>query len=657
MKKINLLLVAFGIQCIAVAQIPVEDAVKLKALIDPATHVFEAAQKDNVNNIVKHYTNGSLKVIYQTNPFLKDYCANLVPLVQAASTGLAKSADATSVNTGSIIIDGLARFIVERIKKELQAAFFERLYKFIKKDEYEDVRTLFPNTYQTLLAAGEQIYNYEVYLTSLRNAFGRDLEIILPNLEKVIRNGRFAPFFAAHLELRSICLTAIFIARGIKDGDHIGTILEEFPATDPDYIPPGTNEENRALVTTIQFIQEFSKSLKAETPPAGRYWASAATLNQLKDETTLRLYFGLFYERVKNIQFGTNADETYGELLKIAKSKFDQLVELVRTTRENVKTCEEALAALQANQSIERYFDYVNSISNLLNGVGNSKPFRDLSTLAAGALPGPIQTKIDNAWKLVNDANFIIDNAMSIYLHLKEKKYTQVVANVRNIYNERFATDRMSPGSEKDKRKIEQVLDFLLEYGSALAEMAEAKDSREVYAVIDRIAAPVGSSRVKKENVFSISLNAYGGAFIGKEYIENVDDDSKVNNYGISAPVGLAFSFGRIRNNKKPNSGSKSFSIFVSVIDLGAPVSFRFKNDTLNEIPTVTWKDIFAPGVQVIFGFGKVPMSMSFGWQTGPNLRKVTSQYNEYLNSKYSRLTLGVYVDIPIFILARRKYW
>src|SRR6185295_2443452 len=122
-----------------------------------------------------------------------------------------------------------------------------------------------------------------------------------------------------------------------------------------------------------------------------------------------------------------------------------------------------------------------------------------------------------------------------------------------------------------------------------------------------------------------------GGAFIGKEYIENVDDDSKVNNYGISAPVGLAFSFGRIRNNNKPNSGSKSFSIFVSVIDLGAPVSFRFKNDTLNEIPTVTWKDIFAPGVQVIFGFGKVPMSMSFGWQTGPNLRKVTSQYNEYL--------------------------
>ena len=657
MKKIYSLLLILGSYYTSNSQIPISDALQLRTFINSTTGIFEpdSATIASVNNIVGNYTDGSLKVIYQTNPFLKEYCAKIAPLVQGAKTGAELLAPGTPINTGSIIIDGLARFIVERIKKELQAAFFEHLYTFIRKPEFQDVRTLFPNTCQTLLAIGDQIYNYEIYLTSLRNAFGRDIEIILPNLENVIRNGRYATFFNAHLELRSVCLTAIFVAKGLKRGDHIGTVLEEFPATDPDYIPAGSNEENVGIVRAIQFVQELSKSLKASSVVGNRYWADNATLNELKDETTLKLYLGLFYERVKEIKFGNAAGETFGELLAKAKDKLDQLKELVYATKENIKACEQSLSSLRAEQTIEGYFEYINSISNLLNGITSSNPFRQLN-LSASALAISIQTKIDKVWELLAETNLIIDNAMNIYLHIKGKKYTQALANVRNIYKERFSTDKLN-GNANEKKRIELILDFLFEYGTALAEMAEATNSKEVYEAIDRIAAPVGSSRIKKENVFSISLNSYGGVFIGKESIENVEDESTANNYGVSAPVGLAFSLGKIKNREKTLKGNKSLTLFISVIDIGAPVSFRFQNDTLDEIPSVSWKDIFAPGVQLIYGFGKVPISISAGWQTGPNLRKVSSQYNEYLNSKYSRLSLGIYVDIPIFILARRKYW
>jgi hypothetical protein len=638
-------------------QIPLSDAIKLKAFIDNGTKVFETGNAVAVQNIVTNYANGlSIKAIYLTNPFLKQYCAKLVPGTAGALVGSNVEAPAKNVNTGSILIDAIARFIVDRIKKELQAAFFERLYTLIKKDEYQDCRTLFPNTYKTLLAAGNQIYNYEIYLTSLRDAFGRDLEVILPNLESVIRDGRFAPFFTAHKELRSVCLSALFIAKGIKNGDHFGTILEKYDPTDPDYIAAGENDgENFSLVNTIKLVQEISKSFKNDNPGSSRYWADRATISNLKDPIILDLYLGLLYERVKNITIGNGAGENYGTLLGVAKNRFDQLRELVNNVSNNIEECEQKFSNLTANESIENYLSYFNSISNLLNGIRSSEPFKNLKSFG---LSDVTQDKIDKAWILLDKINFVLDNFTSIYAHLKDKKYSLVLVDIRNIYEQRFSLDKLNPANADKKKKIEAVFDFLFEYGTALAEIVEAKDSKEVYAAIDRIAAPVGSSRVKKENAFSFALNAYGGAFIGKEKIEGVKDDSKANNYGISAPVGFSFSFGKIKGAKaKPETGYKSVTIFLSVIDVGAPVSFRFQNDTLNEIPTISWKDIIAPGVHLIYGFGKMPLSLAVGWQTGPNLRKVTSQYNEYQNSKYSRLSIGLYVDIPVFIFYRRKYW
>ena len=644
-------------------QVPVEDAAKLKELLNTATSKFDISNKNAVNAILKNYTSGSIKVVQQ-NPFLKDFCVDLIPLTQAATDAGAVNiisttdVQARSISTGSVIIDGLARFIVTRIKKELQAAFFERLHTFIRKEEYRDCRTLFPNTYKTLLSVEDQIYNYEVYLTALRNAFGKDLELIIPNLESVIRNGKYATFFSQHAELKSICLTALYITKEIKNGEHIGVILEKYPSSDPDYLPAGSNQENIGVIHAIQFVQELSKSFKSSTAAAGRYWVDNSVLNELRDINTLKLYLGLLYQRVKDITYGNGADETFGKLLEKANQKFEQIKQLVNITTENIKECEQKLSELRSNQSFETIVNYVNSISGLLNGIRNAQPFIDLSSLAVGPLSVSSQTTIDKVWELLDKANFIIDNAMNIYTHLKERKYMAVVGDVRNIYKHRFDVDNINVGSNKEKKYINEIFDFLVYYGSALGEIVEAKDSKEVYEVIDRVAAPVGSSKVKKDNVFSISLNAYGGVFVGKEKIENVNDDSKANNYGISAPVGLAFSLGKIKtNNNSTTKGNKSITLFISIIDIGAPVSFRFQNDTLNEIPTVEWKDIIAPGASLIYGFGKVPISLAVGWQTGPNLRKVTSQYNDYSNSKYSRFMLGLYVDIPVFIFARRKYW
>jgi hypothetical protein len=93
------------------------------------------------------------------------------------------------------IVDGFAKFIVERTKKELQAAYFDKFIKELSKPEYKDARTLFPATYGVVKQLPTDIYNYEKYIQSLRDAFGKDMESILPNVEEVLRNGNFKQFF------------------------------------------------------------------------------------------------------------------------------------------------------------------------------------------------------------------------------------------------------------------------------------------------------------------------------------------------------------------------------------------------------------------------------------------------------------------------------
>jgi len=84
----------------------------------------------------------------------------------------------------------------------------------------------------------------------------------------------------------------------------------------------------------------------------------------------------------------------------------------------------------------------------------------------------------------------------------------------------------------------------LAKYGSFMANVATAKTADEVAKAIEIAALPVGSSRVKRETIFNVAVNAYVGPFIGYERIRGVDSSGKVNSYGITAPIGVSLSKG-----------------------------------------------------------------------------------------------------------------
>jgi hypothetical protein len=201
-----------------------------------------------------------------------------------------------------------------------------------------------------------------------------------------------------------------------------------------------------------------------------------------------------------------------------------------------------------------------------------------------------------------------------------------------------------------EMEKIKDVLNAIYKYGTFMATVVEAKTSDEVADAIEAAALPAGSSRIKKETKFNVSLNSYLGLYVGYEQIRGFDTSGfRLNTFGVSAPIGVAISCGHSVFFIPTGNHGWSTSAFVSILDIGALASFRIKDDSTSQIPTIHLQDIVSPGVFLAIGFPKFPISVNFGVQMGPNLRSVTATGNDYSNSIYLRYSASLVVDIPIF--------
>ena len=94
--------------------------------------------------------------------------------------------------------------------------------------------------------------------------------------------------------------------------------------------------------------------------------------------------------------------------------------------------------------------------------------------------------------------------------------------------------------------------------------------------------------------------------------------------------------------------GSKSLTLFVSMIDVGSLASFRLQNDSSKVASEIQLKNIIAPGLFLYYGLGKCPISIGAGVQIGPQLREVTAQNINIEKNYYLRYGLSICVDIPL---------
>lgn len=553
------------------------------------------------------------------------------------------------------VADGFARFIVNRAKQELSVTFFDNMKTALSDPAFRDMRTLFPQTVRTLNVIDQQIYNYSMYMQALRESFEKDLAALPVNLPGIVENHK--PFFQKYPALEAALLGGCYVASSLQDEAHPGEIIREYPDATLDKLNP-------ACKATLQTVQVFSESLRDTAQSADHYWIKANDAKKiLADSAVLRLYLGLVNESAmlnyNSIKFDQQVSLT-GVLNSL--SAVDNYTKEYKAYRTYVLTMikkAEALDSMIATHqkptsdslSFELYYKYFDTSVDLMEyGLGFGKlPYVNLPHL------------IDSTKKYFETARTTAD----LFLDVNRRNYASAVINLVELYNIVLHNDSATLGTaarrqiaQKDNDTLALIQNKVLKYGTFMATIVQAKNSEEVENAIEAFALPAGSARIKRESQFNVSLNSYCGFFGGVERIRGFDNGPvKVNAFGLTAPVGIAVSWGGGCKNSKYRYHS-SYSVFFSAVDLGAIAAFRAKNDTVAQVPNILLKDIVSPGLFLSWGIPKVPLSINFGMQIGPNLRNVHSPnaanptgYNDYANRIYCRYSASICVDIPVLNL------
>jgi len=571
----------------------------------------------------------------KANPFLATIFPDVFKRGGVQSTGGGVSSIISSVGGLDVtnIADGLAKFLVKRAKQELTMAFFDKLKKII--EEAEDLKTLFPQTSYLLAAMGNEVYNFEAYVQNLREAFKDDIKYIPDNFPGIIDNhkdpGEF--FDNQHQELEAALRTACYVVNALQEQTHPGDILDNYPLEFLDSIP---SKNYKGALQTLQLI---SAALKDSTnSDTASYWVNLKKVREMAgDKSSLKIYLGLIYQRAKmnTITFDSGflltklldgaansfdkAYDAYKRYIQVFAAKLDALNKMIKSYD---KPATDSLA-------LEKYAKYFTATVDLIE-----------YCTSVSDLPHFADSKIGNLHKQLKTYFNIAYATADLTMAIIRRNYSAAINKTVFIYDEIIAK-----GNEASKT----TLVSLVKYGSFMASVATARNSDEVEEAIEAFALPAGSSKIKRRTFFNVSLNGYAGFFYGHESIPDIKDNRTFNNYGVTAPVGVCISAGRKRLfNPFANDGNASYSLFISLIDVGSIASYRVKNDSIAQIPTIELKDIFSPGAFLSIGIPKTPLSFNLGAQFGPNLRKVKDAQNDYSNKTYTRLSASLCVDIPI---------
>lgn len=641
MKRLITPLLVFVISVTASAQTPYYDALKLLKMIEsdslpvPTTNCVPGSPDVNCakfkewTDIVRPYVPADkradpmavAKYLKLENPFFSRLIKKIpTPVSRGGSfTNALRSFNPKQLGNMNVtsFADGLARFLVKRMKEELTITFFDRFEEELEKQK--DLQKLFPDTYTILKTAKTQLYSYQIFLPALREAFQSDLSELLANgyawstsseTDLPLRN-----LLQANPELHNVFKIVFYVGReldhGVHPGDIITSITEE---TDIAFEAIHAN-----LRPILKISNLFSQSLRSESPD--RYWITPAEARQFANPVFVRLFLGIMYEQSGDpgltIMINGNP-RSFKDVLKDAAPHFDDLRAAIKELSEKAAHAEDAIQKITKEDNDKKgsdYFRAASSVVDLAITITDSKFYPG---------PKPDENKLE-------EIKFYADHGASLCANIETRAYNSAVFDIYAILSKAI------PGKE-------EPLSQFLKYGTFAATVAGAQSSEEVADAIELVALPVGSASIKRKTKSNIALNAYIGLAGGTEYYGTTATWKGI--FGMTAPVGVAFSWGHGCCSSNKSLGSSS--IFVSLIDVGALSTFRIDDDETEALPEVTLANIFAPGLYYVYGIPKTPLSIGLGAQLGPQLRKITATNATLHDDLNVSLRAFVAVDIPL---------
>jgi len=530
------------------------------------------------------------------------------------------------------IINALSQFMVDRTKQELTITFYESFKEKMEKSINIDLgngnflkielKDVFKNSYRLF-----ESKNYfdtpslgEIWIL----AFKKDLiQLPISIKEIILRNEKLSKTETVHFAI--ISYDAI---NKIKKGEHPINIIDELNAT---YYNNGKNKFE--IDQIIGLLQLFSENLTTDEIKDGYKeikWINPANLKAL-DEDQRKYLVGLIYQKGRDIglfkkPFLDDSATTIEAYINI--NNYDLLYTLIKTTLNNYSIVSQQLSDLKQNKNAEEKIlkDYAKFLNTFY---------------------GLFDETIENYYLLTNNTQYY----QSKY-YTKCKPIFNVVININNaIVDSQYAEcflltnqflGHLFPQISEDS-EIYKKFNF---YGNFMVDIINTSENNgDIKSVIEKYAMPVSSYRIKRTVESSWDVNAYPGLYLAYEF-----SDSNSFSYGITAPIGISYSFKNC-NKVGANQQSSSSTFFLSVIDIGAPFSYRFKKDEAEGLPEdIKWEQVFSPGFFYIYGIKDSPLSIGLNAQFSPLLRKI--EENNVLETKnIFRMGLTLLVDIPLFNL------
>jgi hypothetical protein len=189
----------------------------------------------------------------------------------------------------------------------------------------------------------------------------------------------------------------------------------------------------------------------------------------------------------------------------------------------------------------------------------------------------------------------------------------------------------------------DKTTEVLIKYLSFAANLASATNSDEVKEAINAVALPPGSYSIKQKSSFNISVNGYVG------YTWDFRK-GKVYANGIYAPIGFSVSTGLSRKL------GGAVSVFASIIDVGAIVTYRIKNGETEELKQeIRLESIVSPSAQLLFAIPRTPIAIGPGWRRTPKLFYKDDTDFTVVKPK-DVFNLSVLIDIPLFTIKNNPY-
>jgi hypothetical protein len=580
--------------------------------------------------------------------------------------------------------DGLSQFLIERANEELNVLFFDRFRDALIASE--ELKTLFPKTSQFLI--GTQAYEYARNLNLLKETFKTDLTNLIGNMEALATLKKYQelakenPKFGAVL----VGLSASAIVSQMENGAHPADVIDELGSKE--YLA-GVKTD---MYNVLRLISLTSKSIRYKDDSQPYVSFDDIKSNLINDPVTFQIYMGLIYQRCAGIVIGGKSvqDELMSKKGQILTAKnfglelFDQLNKM-NTGFESLKqkkkdgelTYEDKYAFYGRVLDLIEYSFKIDEVfkieADIKKGQFDPEEYIHVARLGNELYKNVNEKSYSMAvvnFSLAYDATLGLWKGQKSVDELPKGKKAQKIELIEarvdsddkvNINNKSVTVKsqlkkyygvksfRKAKGIFEDSVKVASFKSNFLKYAAFMASIAEAQSADDAKAAIKAAALPAGSASIKKSVKFNVSVNAYLGGSVGiSNQVESGSNSEDFSSLGLWAPVGLAVSTNW--GNKKGGS----WSLYGSLIDVGAFASFRLKNGNDAVLPEVELKNIIAPGIHLIYGLPKAPFSISAGYQWGPSLREFTFDENgtsQTVEGSVRGVRIGLSFDIPLFNL------